>query len=52
MQPYHIQVDSKHNVWGDLWTNDQIYRYDPTAKKWTTFELAGARHRTAPHLAR
>jgi len=39
MQPYHIQVDSKHNVWGDLWTNDQIYRYDPTAKKWTTFEL-------------
>jgi len=39
MQPYHIQVDNKHNVWGNLWTNDQIVRYDPTAKKWTTFEL-------------
>jgi streptogramin lyase len=39
MQPYHIQVDSKHNVWGDLWTNDQIYRYDPSANKFTTFEF-------------
>jgi virginiamycin B lyase len=39
MQPYHIAVDSKHNVWGDLWTNDQIFKYDPAADKWTTFEL-------------
>jgi streptogramin lyase len=39
MQPYHISVDSKHNVWGNLWTNDQIFKYDPAAKKWTTFEL-------------
>ncbi len=39
MQPYHIAVDSKHNVWGDLWTNDQIFKYDPAAGKWTTFEL-------------
>jgi len=39
MQPYHISVDSKHNVWGNLWTNDQIFKYDPTANKWTTFEL-------------
>ncbi len=39
MQPYHISVDSKHNVWGKLWTNDQIFKYDPTANKWTTFEL-------------
>jgi len=39
MQPYHIHVDSKHNVWGNLWTNDQIFKYDPTAKKWTMFEL-------------
>src|SRR5213079_1062988 len=36
MQAYHIHVDSKHNVWGNLWTNDQIVRYDPTAAKWTT----------------
>ena len=39
MQPYHISVDSKHNVWGNLWTNDQIFKYDPSTQKWTTFEL-------------
>ncbi len=39
MQPYHIHVDSKHNVWGNLWTNDQIFKYDPSAQKWTMFEL-------------
>jgi streptogramin lyase len=39
MQPYHIDVDSKHNVWGNLWTNDQIIKYDPGTAKWTTFEL-------------
>lgn len=38
-QPYHIHVDSKHNVWGNLWTNDQIFKYDPTADKWVMFEL-------------
>jgi streptogramin lyase len=39
MQPYHIDVDSKHNVWGNLWTNDQIVKYDPGTAKWTSFEL-------------
>jgi streptogramin lyase/mono/diheme cytochrome c family protein len=39
MQPYHIHVDSKHGVWGNLWTNDQIVRYDPATAKWTSFEL-------------
>jgi streptogramin lyase len=39
MQPYHISVDSKHNVWGNLWTNDQIFKYDPATDKWTMFEL-------------
>jgi streptogramin lyase len=39
MQPYHISVDSKHNVWGNLWTNDQIFKYDPATNQWTTFEL-------------
>ena len=39
MQAYHISVDSKHNVWGNLWTNDQIVKYDPTAAKWTIFEM-------------
>jgi streptogramin lyase len=39
MQPYHITVDEKHNVWGNLWTNDQILKYDPGTAKWTVFEL-------------
>jgi streptogramin lyase len=39
MQAYHIHVDNKHNVWGNLWTNDQVVKYDPTAKQWTTFEM-------------
>jgi streptogramin lyase len=39
MQAYHIHVDSKHNVWGNLWTNDQVVKYDPTAGKWTVFEM-------------
>jgi streptogramin lyase len=39
MQPYHIAVDQNHNVWGNLWTSDQIAKYDPTANKWTMFEL-------------
>ncbi len=39
MQPYHIAVDNNHNVWGNLWTSDQIVKFDPSANKWTTFEL-------------
>jgi streptogramin lyase/mono/diheme cytochrome c family protein len=39
MQPYHIAVDSQHNAWGNLWTSDQIFKLDPGANKWTTFEL-------------
>jgi virginiamycin B lyase len=39
MQPYHIAVDKNHNVWGNLWTNDQILKYDPATAKWTIFEL-------------
>jgi streptogramin lyase len=39
MQPYHLVVDQSHNVWGNLWTNDQILKYDPAAAKWTVFEL-------------
>ncbi len=38
MQPYHIAVDQNHNVWGNLWTSDQIAKYDPSANKWTMFE--------------
>jgi len=38
-QPYHIAVDRNHNVWGNMWTADQIYRYDPAAKTWIYFDL-------------
>jgi streptogramin lyase len=39
MQAYHIAVDSNHNAWGNLWTSDQLFRFDPSASKVTTFEL-------------
>jgi streptogramin lyase len=39
MQPYHIAVDSQHNAWGNLWTSDQIFKFDPGANRWTLFEL-------------
>ena len=39
MQAYHISVDSRHNVWGNLWTSDRIVRYDPAASAWTVFDL-------------
>src|SRR5262245_22168467 len=39
MQAYHITVDSKHNVWGNLWTSDRIVRFDPTKNAWAVFDL-------------
>jgi streptogramin lyase len=39
MQPYHIAVDSRHNAWGNLWTSDQIFKFDPAANRFTTFGL-------------
>jgi len=39
MQGYHLHVDSQHNVWGNLWTNDRLFKYEPTANKWTLFEF-------------
>jgi streptogramin lyase len=39
MQPYHIAVDSKHNAWLNVWTADNILRYDPSGKTWTRFDL-------------
>jgi virginiamycin B lyase len=38
-QPYHIAVDQKHNVWGNLWTADRITKYDPASGQWTMFDL-------------
>jgi streptogramin lyase len=39
MQAYHIAVDSKHHVWGNLWTSDRIVRLDPATNTWTVFDL-------------
>jgi streptogramin lyase len=39
LQPYHIAVDKNHNAWLNIWTSDVVLRYDPTANKWTTFDL-------------
>jgi streptogramin lyase len=39
MQGYHLHVDNQHNVWGNLWTNDRLFKYDPAANKWTLFEF-------------
>jgi streptogramin lyase len=39
MQAYHIAVDSKHNVWGNLWTSDRIVKLDPGTNAWTIFDL-------------
>ena len=39
MQAYHIAVDSKHRVWGNLWTSDRIVRLDPSTNAWTIFDL-------------
>jgi streptogramin lyase len=39
MQAYHIVVDSKHHVWGNLWTSDRIVRLDPATNTWTVFDL-------------
>ena len=39
MQPYHIAVDTRHNVWGNLWTSDRIVKLDPSTNTWTAFDL-------------
>ena len=38
-QPYQVAVDKGHNVWTNLWSTDQIAKYDSTAGKWTVFDL-------------
>ena len=39
LQAYHIHVDSRHNAWGNLWTADQIFKYDPSANRFTMFDI-------------
>ncbi len=38
-QPYEVAVDKDHNAWTNLWSTDLIAKYDPTAGKWTLFDL-------------
>ena len=51
MQPYHIAVDSKHNVWGNLWTSDRIVKLRSGREHVDDVRPAGARHGNPPHLA-
>jgi streptogramin lyase len=39
LQPYHVQVDSRHRPWTNLWGADRVMRYDPATGKWDAFEL-------------
>jgi streptogramin lyase len=54
LQAYHITVDSKHNAWGNLWTADQLFKYDPAASRFTLFDLPvhGTEARHISHLER
>jgi streptogramin lyase len=38
-QAYHIHVDGRHNAWGNLWTSDQIFKYDPAARRFTMYDI-------------
>jgi streptogramin lyase len=39
MSPYQITIDKNHNLWMNVWTSDVVLKYDPSANKWTTFDL-------------
>jgi virginiamycin B lyase len=39
LQPYEVAIDSKHNVWTNLWSTDAVTKYDPATQKWTVFDL-------------
>jgi streptogramin lyase len=38
-QPYEVAVDKGHNVWTNLWSTDQVAKFNPATSKWTTFDL-------------
>ena len=38
-QPYHVAVDNSHAAWTNLWSTDQVAKYDPSAGKWTLYDL-------------
>ena len=39
VKPYLLAVDDAHRVWGNSWTSDRIYRFNPESNEWTFFEL-------------
>jgi hypothetical protein len=38
-QPYHVAVDNSHAAWTNLWSTDQVAKYDPATAKWTLYDL-------------
>ena len=38
-QPYHVAVDNSHAAWTNLWSTDQIAKYDPASAQWTLYDL-------------
>jgi len=38
-QPYHVAVDKNHNAWTNMWTTDQVAKYDPSTSKWSFYDL-------------
>jgi hypothetical protein len=38
-QPYQVAVDKDHGVWTNLWSTDQVAKFDTATSKWTTFDL-------------
>ena len=54
LQAYHVTVDSQHNAWGNLWTADQLFKYEPAANRFTLFDLPvhGTESRHISHLER
>ncbi len=38
-QPYEVAIDKDHNVRTNLWSSDQIAKYDQGTSQWTLFEL-------------
>ena len=37
MNPYEIDVDSKHGVWVSIQNGDEIAHYDPVTGRWTLY---------------
>lgn len=38
-QPYHTEVDARHNVWADIPMSDSLVRLNPGTGQWTVFRL-------------